>query len=61
MDFDDHLEAIKDDLIYTKKLAVDEDGRVLVWIGGTASAPTTAPLVPLPAWSKGAPAQLNMP
>ena len=57
---DDLLEDLKEDLIYAKKLAVDEDGRVLVWTGGTASAPTTAPLVPLPAWSKGAPAQLNM-
>ena len=58
---DNDLEDLKEDLIYAKKLAMDEDGRVLVWIGGTASAPTTAPLVPLPAWSKGAPAQLNMP
>src|SRR5262249_8032915 len=31
---DDHLEALKDDLIYAKRLAVDEDGRVLVWAGG---------------------------
>jgi class 3 adenylate cyclase/predicted ATPase len=41
---DDLLEALKDDLIYAKKLAVDEDGRVLVWTGGTSSAP--APSVP---------------
>jgi len=46
---DDLLEALKDDLIYAKKLAVDEDGRVLVWTGGTASALTTASSVPLPA------------
>jgi class 3 adenylate cyclase len=46
---DDTLEALKDDLIYAKKLAVDEDGRVLVWTGGTASALTTASSVPLPA------------
>src|SRR2546422_4338960 len=31
---DDLLEALKEDLIYAKKLAVDEDGRVLVWAGG---------------------------
>jgi hypothetical protein len=31
---DDLLEALKDDLIYAKKLAVDEGGRVLVWTGG---------------------------
>jgi class 3 adenylate cyclase len=46
---DDTLEALKDDLIYAKKLAVDEDGRVLVWTGGTASAPPTASPVPPPA------------
>jgi class 3 adenylate cyclase/predicted ATPase len=45
---DDLLEALKDDLIYAKKLAVDEDSRVLVWTGGTSSAPTTtAPVPPL--------------
>src|SRR5262245_41424790 len=46
---DDTLEALKEDLVYAKKLAVDEDGRVLVWTGGTSSAPTTASSVPLPA------------
>src|SRR6516165_8140039 len=46
---DEDLEALKDDLIYAKKLAVDEDGRVLVWTGGTSSAPPTASSVPLPA------------
>jgi hypothetical protein len=30
---DDLLEAVKDELIYAKKLAVDEDNRVLVWTG----------------------------
>jgi class 3 adenylate cyclase/predicted ATPase len=44
---DDLLEALKDDLIYAKKLAMDEEGRVLVWTGGTSSAPTTAsPVLP---------------
>ena len=46
---DDTLEALKDDLIYAKKLAVDEDGRVLVWTGGTSIVPTTTTPVPLPA------------
>jgi adenylate cyclase len=35
---DDLLEAVKDELIYAKKLAVDEDNRVLVWIGEQAEA-----------------------
>src|SRR5262245_24950083 len=40
-----HLEALKDELIYGQRLAVDEDGRVLVWTGG-AEVPlsTTAPV-----------------
>jgi len=46
---DDTLEALKEDLIYAKKLAVDEEGRVLVWTGGTSSAPSAATPVPLPA------------
>jgi class 3 adenylate cyclase/tetratricopeptide (TPR) repeat protein len=35
---DDYLEDVKDELIYAKKLAVDEDDRVLVWTGAHASA-----------------------
>src|SRR5215470_19987027 len=56
---DELLEDLKDDLIYPKKLAVDEDGRVLVWTGGTSSAPTTAASVPLPATLEGSPAQVE--
>ena len=42
---DELLEDLKDDLIYAKKLAVDEDGRVLVW----SSAPgTTGSATPVP-------------
>src|SRR6476619_5599151 len=56
---DDLLEALKEDLIYAKKLAVDEDGRVLVWTGGTSGAPTpTSPVHP-PVTSEGAPAQVE--
>jgi class 3 adenylate cyclase/predicted ATPase len=54
---DDTLEALKDDLIYAKKLAVDEEGRVLVWTGETSSALTTASSVPLPATPDVSPAQ----
>src|SRR5215813_6184590 len=49
---DDHdLEDLKEDLIYAKKLPIDEDGRVLVWIGRTSRAPTTTSPVPPPATS----------
>src|SRR5215510_127045 len=34
-----HLEALKDELIYGQRLAVDEDSRVLVWTGDTGTAP----------------------
>jgi class 3 adenylate cyclase/predicted ATPase len=57
---DDLLEALKDDLIYAKKLAVDEDGRVLVWTGGTSSAPPPASSVPLPATPDVSPAQVEV-
>src|SRR5262249_52350247 len=49
---DETLEDLKDDLIYAKKLAVDEEGRGLVWTGDTALvvAPAAAPaLVQAPA------------
>src|SRR5499427_6708837 len=36
---DDVLEDLKEELIYGQRLAVDEDGRVLVWTGG-ASPPS---------------------
>jgi class 3 adenylate cyclase len=41
---DDELEDLKEDLIYAKKLAVDEAGRVLVWTGdATSELPTVSP------------------
>src|SRR5262245_45846214 len=39
---DDLLEAVKDELIYAKKWAVDEENRVLVWTGDTASVQEVA-------------------
>jgi hypothetical protein len=39
-----HLEALKDELVYGQRLAVDEEGRVLVWTGDTASATAPAPV-----------------
>src|ERR1043165_8989851 len=46
---DDYLEDVKDELIFAKKLAVDEDNRVLVWVGERASiaAPSPAPETPV--------------
>src|SRR6266545_5657687 len=36
------LEALKDELIYAKRLAVDEADRVLVWVGEVGTTPTPA-------------------
>jgi class 3 adenylate cyclase/predicted ATPase len=38
-----YLEDLKTELIKGQRLAVDEDGEVLVWIGGTDISPTTIP------------------
>jgi hypothetical protein len=46
---DDVLEDLKDDLIYAKKLAVDEEGKVLVWTGGADMPPSTTAPTPQPA------------
>jgi hypothetical protein len=48
---DDYIEGIKDELIYAKKLAMDEEHRVLVWVGAhaSASAPPPVPATPEPA------------
>jgi hypothetical protein len=42
---DAFLEDLKEELIYGQKLAVDEDGKVLIWIGSTepASVPSSTP------------------
>ena len=49
---DDYIEGIKDELIYAKKLAVDEENRVLVWTGnieGTIEIPSPPPqAIPAP-------------
>jgi hypothetical protein len=42
-DLDDaYLEDLKDEIIHAQRLAVDEDNRVLVWVGeqAVASAPS---------------------
>src|SRR4029453_17214259 len=40
------LEALKDELIYAKRLAVDEENRVLVWVGDAGTAPASASQAP---------------
>ena len=40
------LEALKDELIYAKRLAVDEDDRVLVWVGDSGTVPAPASQTP---------------
>ena len=53
---EDYLEDLKAEIIQAKKLAVDEDGAVLVWTGGLAPAPAPvsaqerAPLAYTPAY-----------
>src|SRR5262249_37017674 len=41
---DNALEALKDELLYAQQVAQDEDGRVLVWTGGTATPSSPLPL-----------------
>src|SRR5215471_18922838 len=36
------LDDLKDELIYGQRLAVDEEGRVLVWTGATGTAPAAS-------------------
>src|SRR4029434_3784738 len=44
-DLDDaYLEDLKDEIIHAQRLAVDEDNRVLVWIGEQASASAQPPV-----------------
>src|SRR5262249_7157782 len=42
------LDDLKDELIYGQHLAVDEEGRVLVWSGATE---TTVPAAAAPVWT----------
>src|SRR5687768_11838927 len=40
---DDYLEDLKDELIYAKQRATDEDNRVLVWVEDTSSTSVPSP------------------
>jgi class 3 adenylate cyclase len=56
---DSLLEDLKAEIMYAQKLAVDEDGRVLVWIGNPA--PTSAPAAESPAALAPVPGQEREP
>ena len=43
---DDVLEDLKEELLYGQRLAVDEDGRVLVWTGGVNAPPGSLASLP---------------
>jgi class 3 adenylate cyclase/tetratricopeptide (TPR) repeat protein len=61
---DDYLEDVKAELIQSQRLAVDEDGAVLVWTGGTDVTPHTTPpdsLPGVPPGSAGAPSPPSLP
>ena len=47
---DEYIEDLKIDLIEAKQLAVDENDRILVWVGNSGTSPTSAPvpLTPIP-------------
>jgi hypothetical protein len=51
---DDALEDLKTELIKGQRLAVDEDGEVLVWVGGPGAGPPPEAAIPPaqpPDWS----------
>jgi len=56
---DDVLDDLKEELIYGQRLAVDEDGRVLVWTGGASAPPESIISSPFP--QAGAHATPGMP
>ena len=61
---DDYLEDVKAELIQGQRLAVDEDGAVLVWTGETDVSPRITPPAPQPAALPGtadAPGTLRVP
>jgi hypothetical protein len=61
---DETLEALKEDLVYAKQLAVDEAGRGLVWTGNAApsasSPPSAAQQTPQPGTSDVSLAQVEV-
>jgi predicted ATPase/class 3 adenylate cyclase len=45
---DETLEALKEELVYGQRVAVEDEGRVLVWTGGTGEALRLTPPMPQP-------------
>ena len=43
---DEYLEGLKEEMLDTKRLAVDEEGRVLVWTGDAGAPPQPIPPAP---------------
>ena len=52
---DAYLDDLKEEIIYAKRLALDEDSRVLVWTGDAE-----APLLPAPPASPPVPPQIPL-
>src|SRR5262244_1260359 len=50
---DDYIEALKEEIIHAQRLAMDEDSRILVWVGNTAE---TSAFVSQPALTPQQPA-----
>jgi class 3 adenylate cyclase len=57
---DDFLEDLKDELIKAQRLAVDEQGEVLVWTGGVDAAPALDAPAP-PSTPRGEPSERHAP
>ncbi len=45
---DEHLDALKEELIDVEALAVDKDGKMLVWTGDRETPPSSQPATPSP-------------
>ena len=52
---DDAIEDLKEELIYAKRLAVDEDGRVIVWTGGKTPEEKASQTTDTPATKRPSP------
>jgi hypothetical protein len=48
---DEYIEDLKDELIEAKRLAQDENGKVLVWLGESGLTPSPAPATERPSAS----------